>query len=976
MIRFTWLVLATVVLTLSMDAVGAEQPDESTLSTQFDQTIVPFLRTYCTSCHGRDAPEAQLDLTVYGAIADVASAHLTWETILERLEAREMPPEDADRQPTDKQRGEVIRWLKTFREYQASRGAGDPGAVLPRRLSNAEYNYTIRDLTGVDIRPADAFPVDPANEAGFDNSAESLLMSPALLNKYLEAARQVVQHLVLTPDGLAFASYPITADTDRDKYCTNRILDFYRRQPTDYAEYFLACWLRRVSARRQSLEQIATARGISAKYLTNVWSLLTRESAAGPVAKLQAMWNGLPADEAEFERAQSGCDRMRDFVTQLRVKLQPEFERLRGGGIQEFSQVFVLRKNRQQAAHRMSMDAEVLIAAPDESGREVDLDLVIPAQPAERERTVASFELFCRIFPDAFYISERDSERFAQGKREGRFLSAGFHSMTGYFRDDLPLYELILDEAGQRELDALWREFDFVTSAPMRQYASFLWYERGESGFMRTGEFDRFRAEDKSAASAAMIEKLKGIYLAKARQQDAGEDVLEAAEDHFRIINEQIRQVERMRAEAQPRHLEAVQRFAQRAYRRPISNAERNALAAFYRALRDREGLDHEQAIRDTLVSVLVSPHFCFRLDLGGIGEGTRSLTDYELATRLSYFLWSSMPDEELLSAAAAGTLRQQEGLLEQTHRMLQDPRVVGFATEFVGNWLDFRRFEEHQGVDRETFPTFTARLRQAMFEEPIHFFLDVVQHDRPVLDFLYADHTFVNAELAKHYGVEFGVGDAAQWIRVDDASRFGRGGLLPMSVFLTKNSPGLRTSPVKRGYWVVRQLLGERIPPPPPDVPELPDNERDLGELSLRETLAKHREHKSCAGCHDRFDAFGLVFENYGPVGELREKDMGGRAVDTSATFPGGGPGEGLDGLRQFLRAHRQRDFLENLCRKLLSYSLGRTLLPTDDGLVSTMLQQLETNDYRAGKLIECIVTSPQFLNKRGTEPLVVYKP
>src|SRR5262249_36044476 len=253
--------------------------------------------------------------------------------------------------------------------------------------------------------------------------------------------------------------------------------------------------------------------------------------------------------------------------------------------------------------------------------------------------------------------------------------------------------------------------------------------------------------------------------------------------------------------------------------------------------------------------------------------------------------------------------LHRPDVLTAQARRMLRDPRVRGLATEFAGNWLDVRRFEEHNSVDRARFPIFTNELRQAMFEEPIRYFMDVAKRNRSVLDLLYGTDTFVNPLLAKHYGMPLpgrsgepsrpGATDATgaarlaaptqmegDWTRIEDAQRYGRGGLLPMAVFLTKNAPGLRTSPVKRGYWVVRRLLGEEIPPPPPAVPELPKDEADLGDLTLPQMLARHRADKNCAACHRCFDAIGLVFEGFGPVGERRTKDLGGRPVDASATF------------------------------------------------------------------------------------------
>jgi hypothetical protein len=189
------------------------------------------------------------------------------------------------------------------------------------------------------------------------------------------------------------------------------------------------------------------------------------------------------------------------------------------------------------------------------------------------------------------------------------------------------------------------------------------------------------------------------------------------------------------------------------------------------------------------------------------------------------------------------------------------------------------------------------------------------------------------------------------------------------MAVFLTKNAPGLRTSPVKRGYWVVKRVLGEQIPPPPAAVPELPRDEAKA-ELSLRDLMARHRQDPSCASCHTRFDSLGMVFESFGPIGERREKDLAGRPVDTHATFPGGSEGTGFDGLRQYVREHRQDDFVDNLSRKLLAYALGRSLILSDDITIDEMRAKLARGGgYHFDTLIESIVTSPQFLNKRGQD-------
>lgn len=945
------------------------------LEARFRAVVHPFLETYCLSCHGAEKPKGDLDLSAYPDAASVARGLGDWDRVVEQLHESAMPPAKAKRHPPAEATRDVVAWIKEFRAAEARKHAGDPGAVPARRLSNAEYDYTIRDLTGVDIRPTKDFPVDPANAAGFDNSAESLTMSPALVKKYLEAARQVADHLVLKPDGLAFAPHPVVADTDRDKYCVRQIIDFYKRQRTDYADYFLAAWRYQHRAAlgrpESSLATIAAEAGISPKYLATVWAILNEPAGdVGPIAALKAMWAALPAEADKADAARAGCERMRDFVAELRRRLTPEVKNLTARGMGGGSQSFVLWKDRQMAANRRRYAGNAAgIKADDlKAGTANARALALPAKADDLARAEPDFARFCSTFPDAFLVSER--ARVFLDKEDkgnvGRLLNAGFHSMTGYFRDDAPLAELILDDAGRRELDRLWREFHFVTGDPMRQYSSFLWFERAETPFLRGPEFDFIRAEDKDAASEAMIRRLSEVYLAKARRLNASDRAIAAIRDQFEIISREIREVERDRLAAEPIHVAALADFAERAHRRPLSKAERDGVAGFYRTLREKDGLGHEDAVRDTVVSVLMSPHFCYRVDLPSRGTGVRPLSDHDLASRLSYFLWSSMPDEELLARARSGELHRPEVLAAEARRMLRDDRARGLATEFAGNWLDFRRFEEHNSVDRGRFPSFDDELRRSMFEEPVRFFLDVIRNDRPVDEFLFARHTFVNPALARHYGMPVPPGGPDAWVRVDDAAKYGRGGLLPMAVFLTKNAPGLRTSPVKRGYWVVRRVLGEHIPAPPANVPDLPDDESKLGELTLHETLARHRADKSCAGCHERFDSIGLAFEGYGPIGEARLKDLAGHPVDARATFPRGGEGVGVDGLRAYLGARRRDEFVDNLSRKLLSYALGRSLLPSDDETIARLRKRLADDGGRFGSLIEGIVTSPQFLNKR----------
>jgi hypothetical protein len=986
---------------LAVVPLRSADPPGAALDRQFEETIRPFLTTYCLGCHATSAPAAQFDMRPYTTVAAVIADVGHWRLMSERLRAGQMPPARMP-QPSAELRARVIDWIEAVAMREARRHAGDPGPVLSRRLSNAEYDNTIRDLTGVDIRPAREFPVDPANTEGFDNSGESLGMSPALFAKYMQAAREVSEHLVLKPDGIAFAPHPMLAETDRDRYAITRILDFYARQPTDYAGYFEAAWRYKHRAalgrRRASVADVAADSKVSAKYLTTLWTFLeppgTDTADAGPAATLRAMWRALPApDQSRPEQLRAKAIEMREFVQRIRLHTSMQFAAPRVAGLPPGSQPLLNWKLRQFNLHRREFDPHALRndggpepavpppprypglhqdAAPRWSAllaraRAGDQDLIVPA--GERARYEASFARFASVFPDVFYVSERGRYFPDDSDDKGRFLSAGYHNVMGFWRDDVPLVELVLDDAGRRELDRLWDEFDFIADHTARTWAQFYFNQSGAVDG-KDPEAGRPRPADKPIDHPDVIFGLRNDYRAKAAADPGNDPVaVQAVEYHFAWINDTLRRVQKMRLDAEPGHLQAVLRFAARAYRRPLSTAERDDLIAYYRSLRQKDGLSHEDAIRDLVVSVLISPKFCYRLDLIDAGSTAgrttpyQPLSGYALASRLSYFLWASMPDDELL--AAAGSLHKKDVLLAQTRRMLRDPRVRGMAREFGGNWLDFRRFEQHNAVDRERFPAFTNDLRQAMFEEPVRLIEDVIRNDRSILDLIYGNDTFVNPSLARHYGMPVPAGDETRWVHVDDAGRYGRGGLFTMAVFLTQNAHGLRTSPVKRGYWMVRRVLGETIPPPPPSVPELPKDESTM-DRPLRAMLAAHRANPACAACHARFDAFGLAFENFGPVGERREVDLAGRRTEVDAALPGGVRASGAAGVREYIRQRRQDDYVNTVSRKLWAYALNRSPILADDVLLQEMRAQLPANRYRFSALVETIVTSSPFLNHR----------
>jgi len=614
------------------------------LDHQFEQTVRPFVAKYCVGCHSGANPAAQFDLKQYSTMETVTRDYPRWALVMQRLTAKEMPPKPVPPPPAES-RQQVIDWIQAVRAEEVRKNAGDPGLVLARRLSNAEYNYTIRDLTGQDIQPTREFPVDPANPEGFDNSGESLTMSSALLNKYLQAARGVADHMVLTPDGIDFAPYPMLVETDREKYAIQRIVNFYFRQPTDYADYFQAAWRFQYRAAlgkpNVTLAAIAAETKVSPKYLPLIWQILVDmdKDAVGPIARLRTMFRELPAPASNQapDSLRTKCIEMRNFVIRIRQDAMMQYAAPAVPGIRATSQPLMAWKLQAFATHRRDFDRNALrndtdppLVAPPMPGyprleeesaprnialqlrlRAGDKDLVVPA--AERARYEAAFARFCSVFPDALFISERGRYYPDDSEDKGRLLSAGFHNVMGYFRDDIPLMELILDEKGKKELDRLWDEFDFIADYTTRTWIQFFLNQSGqilgqshEKDILKPGE---------SITAARVIFAVRDAYLAKiAPANNALAN--QSARDHFERVNTTIRAVEKMRADAEPLHLQALLRFAARAYRRPLSKAESDDLLSYYRTLREKDGLTHEDAVRDVIVSVLMAPDFLYRIDL------------------------------------------------------------------------------------------------------------------------------------------------------------------------------------------------------------------------------------------------------------------------------------------------------------------------------------------------------------------------
>ena len=400
-----------------------------------------------------------------------------------------------------------------------------------------------------------------------------------------------------------------------------------------------------------------------------------------------------------------------------------------------------------------------------------------------------------------------------------------------------------------------------------------------------------------------------------------------------------------------------LKRFATRAFRRPVTDAELDRLVELSRLT---EAKDRWQRLRLPLQAVLASPHFLFRIELDEETEEVsqpRVLNDYELASRLSYFLWSTMPDDELMELAGSNRLHEDDVLQSQVARMLADEKASSLVENFAGQWLELRNLSK-MTPDPEKYPDFDETLREAMRTETEMFFASLIQHDRSVLDLIDADYTYANQRLAQHYGIPGVEGEEFREVKFTDQRR---GGVLTHASILTLTSNPTRTSPVKRGKWILENILGAPPPPPPAGVEELAEGEDAELLGTLRERLEQHRMKSSCAVCHRTMDALGFGFENFDGIGAWRERD-GRFEIDPSGELPGDKSFQGPAELRQILKTTRQQQFARCLVEKMLTYALGRALESYDRCTIDEIVEKLVENEYRFSSLIAGIVQSEAF--------------
>jgi mono/diheme cytochrome c family protein len=823
-------------------AAADREPDRAS----FDTVVKPFFEKNCTDCHNNKRQKGGMNLERI-ATADLVSTHLEdIEHVLLKLRTGEMPPEDEER-PDQKDVEAVTAWIE--REFSRLERVTppDPGRITARRLNRTEYNNTVRDLFGVDVRPADDFPQDDAGY-GFDNIADVLSLSPVLLEKYMVAAEKVVRTAMFGQEPQAPALVRLKAPT--------AVVAPVRTVPAAYDVSGL------------SLPNAAHASHritVSGQYVVRTFMNGKRPLGSMPVRVGLYVDGALvaeqlldPAAQASFEDDEQELDgKTLEFKVPLAMG-----ERWIAATILDLYDGLPLRFN--------------------------------GPKPSERpeQHTVKEFK------PPPRAVSE---ERLAELRKAFEVRQAS-------------LKKPALNQARVGRLEL-------------------------------AGPFDPDTKPSRESLAKVYACGHLPVTAAKARSTSGGPKPHGAAGPHQAWCG-----------------LKNISTLAQRAFRRPVAREELVPYVAVM-ARAQKAGESFDEALAIALQALLVSPDFLFRIEKDRVapaGAQVASIGEHELASRLSYFLWASMPDAELRRLADRRMLRSKGVLEAQVRRMLADPKSVALVEEFGGQWLQFRALES-VSPDRDKFPTFDNYLRLSMRNETMLFFEHIVREDRSVLEFLDAKYTYLNERLAQHYGVDGVTGPTFRRVDLADGQR---GGVLTQASVLTVSSYATRTSPVLRGKWVLDNLLDAPPPDPPANVPAL--DETAVGQTaSLRQQMEAHRANPTCASCHRRMDPLGFGLENYDAIGAWRAMD-GKFAIDPKGELPDGRTFHQPSELRTILVQDRQ-DFARALTSKLMIYALGRGLERHDKPTVRGIVSRLPQHDYRFSGLVLEIVNSLPFQMRRA---------
>ena len=867
----------------------------------YQKQVLPVLEKFCYDCHADGISKGDLLLDGHKDYTANQGDRVLWDDVREHLSTHVMPPEGKP-QPTEQERATVLKWIEDGVFY-VDPSKADPGHATLRRLNRREYNNTIHDVFRIDLRPGDSFPPDDSGY-GFDNIGDVLSISPMLMEKYMKAARKVAESAVWTKpldrfraehEGNAFWVAQGKGDVSREDALlfTNGELATLMDVPADglYRVAFL------VSAQQAGTEK--------ARYALRVDGA---ELATGEVSQKYDM--AKPGENFQF------------VAHDVELK----------AGKHKFSAAFLNDGEDRNAADAKMRDRNLVV-------REVSVAGPIKYKSGAQSEFLNWLFQGKPLHPPVLVLEGGDFE--------GGGDSISFENEVATLASEGDIHRSIeILDAGEYRLRITASE-DHAGN----EFAKL----RVDVGTEKLGSYD-VTGSDGKPQEIVIKKKLPAgkQMLTIAFTNDYYKD----GKDRNAYVHKVI--IESASAASSPAvGREAVKgwvgRLGLKIFRRPLDAAESGKLIALVEAVM-KDGASDTEAIALVTEALLSSPKFIFiggAEPAGKVENGSALVDEFTLASRLSYFLWSSCPDDELLKLAEAGELRKN--FQAQLKRMLGDTKLQAMSDNFAGQWLQLRDIELVE-PNKKRFPDFQLGLGPAMKRESQMFFDHILRGNRSVLEFLDSDYSFMNEKLASFYGIK---GVKGKDFRKVSLAGTPRGGILTQASILTLTSLPTRTSPVKRGKYVLEQILGTPPPPPPQNVPPIGDGRELKG--TLRQRMEEHRKNPACASCHAFLDPMGFAFEHFDGIGRWRDLDNG-QAIDSTGKLISGQTFEGAETLRKVLVSEKKHDFVRCLSENLLVYALGRGLTYLDKPAKDAVIQRAEASGYKFQDMIAAVCESLPF--------------
>lgn len=876
----------------------------------YQKRVLPLLQKFCYDCHGDGSDKGDFALDEYPEYSKLIADKVLWDHARQQLVTHVMPPEKKKEKPSLPERDEIVAWIDDT-VFWFDPQKIDPGHVTYRRLNRTEYNNTIRDLLMVDMRPANEFPPDDTGY-GYDNIGDVLTVSPLLMEKYIRAATAVADKALDTSD-----VERLDLELGAKKFWN---------QKGDTKEWEGIRWFH--SNADAATKFTAPASG------TYVLKFRVSATQAGPDAAQMA----LRVDDKELGTF--------DVTARYRGEKGPW---------QTISQEVTLKGGDHKIVVRFVNDfSDTQNPDPDKRDRNLALDKIDVEGPYGLlpPRGTRLLQWLLDGKPAGLPTVNLSGEDFESGTGAAATRDTGtiFLASDGYVKHLVEIekpgkYRLTI-KAGAQQAGNEPAKFDVDVAGKKTGSFSITAKDQAPQWFKTEAELPAGKHEIK-------VWFLNDFYDEKT-QQDRNFWL------HQLTIEGPVDQPGGIDSASIPT---LVEKLGTRLFRRPLHNDEKTK----WRGIADlgiKEGLPPLEALSYVLRGMLMSQAFLFRgapQPAGEITNGTAFIDEYSLASRLSYFLWAAPPDDRLLQLAAKGELRKN--FAAEVKRMIGDWRASSLTEDFAGQWLQLRDMQIVE-PDAKRFPEWKGGMASAMKKESQMFFNHILYENRSVIEFLNADYTFLNEKLARFYGINGVKGDKYQKVSLQGTPR---GGVLTQGSILTLTSNPTRTSPVKRGKYLLENILGTPPPPAPAGVPPLDEQKARSSKLTLRQQFAEHRSNPSCAGCHAYLDPMGFAFENYDAIGRWRDEEKK-QPIDASGALVRGQTFANFADLRAVLVHDMSDQFVKNLAENLLTYALGRGLEYSDKPTVQEIQRRAKAADYRFQDIILAVCESVPFQKMRAT--------